>query len=138
MRSRNCKRAQDMSGKFDKRLRALLRRCGISEEAARYAGIYSVQNAREAFKEGQVIDVERFNASAAANGSAIVPYLPRVKGLDWQEFFNGPGPLVIVNDELQALKLCLEGTPAIAVVGVSKERVREWLQERGANIVRVS
>lgn len=127
-----------MSGKIDKRLRKLLRQYGISEEAARYAGIHSVKNARKDLKGRPMVDVQSFNASAAAKGGQIVPYLPRVKGLDWRELFNGSTPPVIVNDELQALKLCLEGCPTIAIVGVQKERVREWLQERGAKVVRFS
>jgi hypothetical protein len=40
-----------MSIKFDKGVQTLLRRYGISEEAARYAGIYRLQNARERVRE---------------------------------------------------------------------------------------
>ena len=48
---------------------------------------------------------------------------------------HGPGALVIVDDEIKAIKLSLEGVPAIAIVGVSKERIAEWIRERGANLI---
>lgn len=129
--------------RFDPTLKALLDRYGISEEVAAYAGIFSVENARRDLKplakSGATFAVRHHGEKAAqvANlGGRVIPYYPRVRNFRWVDVLRNPSiSLRVTNDHLEALKLCSEGSPAIAVVGVPKEQLAEWLSSQGAAVI---
>ena len=128
---------------FDPNLKALLDRYGISEEVAAYAGIFGVENAQRDLKhlakDGAAFAVRHHDeksAHVANSGGRVIPYYPRVRNFRWSDVLNNPGiSLVVTDDHLKALKLCSEGTPAIAVVGVSKDQLANWLSSQGADVI---
>lgn len=68
-----------------------------------------------------------------AAGAALV-VVPEVTGIDWRAVMaNSSQSIVITNRPSQALRLCLQGQPAIAVMGASEPAIAKWLRARGAN-----
>jgi hypothetical protein len=63
--------------------------------------------------------VTEFCKYAQPSGTGCYPYLPRVRGIDWQKTIDDPPTGVfIVEGEFKGLALCLAGVPAVAVGGV--------------------
>ena len=56
-------------------------------------------------------------------------YVPNA-GIDWRSTVNDPfTPIVITDDPLTALELCIDGQPAIAVVGSPQKDIKEMLKK---------
>lgn len=71
----------------------------------------------------------------SAFGYALV-VVPDVAGLDWSRIAADPNiPLVVTNRPSQAVRLCQQGQPAVAIMGASEAAVAKWLRARGANVI---
>ncbi|MDE2133812.1 MAG: hypothetical protein KGJ49_04360 [Alphaproteobacteria bacterium] len=63
-------------------------------------------------------------------------YFPPVAGINWPAVMANPDvALAITNQPLIAMRLCLAGQPAIAVIGMPKGAIKKWLRDRGANVI---
>lgn len=55
--------------------------------------------------------------------------------MDWRRIMADPSqPVALVNRLSVALQLCAAGQPAIAVLGVSGEKLAEFIKKRGARV----
>ena len=130
--------------KLSKSALALLRDYGITEEAALYAGIFSVGNSKQEMRDGlearAALAIPYFDIYGEPVTTAPASlYFPRVRELDWVAISDDTSvSIVIVNDELRALALCVAGIPSIAFRGISETRLTDWLRERGAICVRTN
>ena len=74
------------------------------------------------------------NFGLALPRSATV-VMPEVAGMDWKRIAADIScSIVFVNRVSEAERLCLQGQPAIAILGVSKGKLAKWLRRRGAKI----
>lgn len=65
---------------------------------------------------------------AAAKSSAAT--------LNWRAVLNDPRQsIVLTNSTAQAMRLCREGVPAIAVLGISAADLTTWLRAKGARVI---
>jgi hypothetical protein len=68
------------------------------------------------------------------DGTAII-VLPQVDWMDWSRVKADPSiPVFISNKPSEAALSCRFGQFAIAVFGVSKAVVKQWLRDQGVNV----
>lgn len=63
-------------------------------------------------------------------------FKPRGAGIDWRVIEQDEEEAVVItNNAVKATELCLQGQPAIAVVGVSERSLATMLRRRGARVI---
>lgn len=61
-------------------------------------------------------------------------YFPDAPGMDWKAILASNRALVFVNRPEKAMRLCLRGIPAIAVIGMSEGHLADFIRERGGDV----